>query len=165
MMFKYNSSGEVTGLKIIDFQSLKFTTPVREFVTFIWASLKLEVRETKLDELYHLYCDSLNEYLEEFGCSEKLLFEDFKEEVKSFSPLVVLMACFFVPVCLADSPPDLGSLMTGEILNGAIKESKAYEIFQGEMFKRFYPQLLDQVAKEGVFDYLREKMDQTKLNA
>ncbi|KAG8274397.1 hypothetical protein J6590_004423 [Homalodisca vitripennis] len=162
MMFKHNALGEATGIKIFDFQSLKYTTPVREFVTFIWSSVKLEVRQSKLDDLYHLYCDSLNGYLEEFECTEKIAFEDFKAEILSFSPLVVLMLCCVLPFSLVDGAIELATYLTEETLKVPIKESPAYQTYQGKAFKKIYPQILDQIAKEGVFDYLRVKMDQLK---
>uniref|UniRef100_A0A1B6IW24 CHK kinase-like domain-containing protein n=1 Tax=Homalodisca liturata TaxID=320908 RepID=A0A1B6IW24_9HEMI len=160
MMFKYDDAGQVVGLKIFDFQSLKFTSPIRELVTFLGASPNLEVRETKLDDLYHLYCDHINTNLEKFGCPERLSYENLKSELIFQSPLVILIAFMMLPFCIADGKADMESLLTEDTLKRPIKESPAYKLYEGKTFRKLYPKVLDLLAEEGVFEYLMQKMDQ-----
>lgn len=158
MMFKYNDSGEVASVKIFDFQRLKFTTPVLELVTFVWGSMHPDTRKTKLDDIYHLYCDSLNKNLADLGCSERLSFEEMKLEIASLNPMAVFVSCSMLPIYIADGVADVNDYLTGEMSDAPIKQSKLYKLYEGSYFNKYFPQVLDQLAAEGVFDYLKEKI-------
>uniref|UniRef100_A0A1B6MRQ6 CHK kinase-like domain-containing protein n=1 Tax=Graphocephala atropunctata TaxID=36148 RepID=A0A1B6MRQ6_9HEMI len=160
MMFKYNKLGEVIDVKLFDFQSLIFTSPVRELVTFVWTSAKPEVRENRLDELYQLYCDSLNGTFEQLGCSERLSFEELKTDILFLSPWVLVTVCVMAPFCLTDEIVDMSEVLTPILPDVPIKESLPYKLYQGPTFKKYYPKVLDHVAREGVFDYTKQKMKQ-----
>uniref|UniRef100_A0A1B6LUW8 CHK kinase-like domain-containing protein n=1 Tax=Graphocephala atropunctata TaxID=36148 RepID=A0A1B6LUW8_9HEMI len=164
MMFKYGNSGEVVGVKLFDFQNLKFATPVRELVTFVWVSAHPQVRENRLHDLYQLYCDSLNDTFEQLGCSERLSMEDLKAEILALSPLVLVTVCVLAPFCLADKPLDISEFFAPYDPEVPIKESLHYKLYQGITFNKYYPQIFDAVAKEGVFDYVKQKMEQVTKN-
>lgn len=158
MMFKYNDSGKVTKVKIFDFQRLKFTTPVLELVTFVWSSMHPDTRETKLDDLYHLYCDSLNTNLADLGCPERLSFEDMKLEITTLSPMALFISCSMLPIYIADGVADVNDYFTGELTDLPIKQSKLYQLYESSSFNQYFPLVLDQLTKEGVFDYLKGKI-------
>ncbi|KAG8256156.1 hypothetical protein J6590_075494 [Homalodisca vitripennis] len=158
MMFKYNSAGEVVDVKLIDFQTLKFISPVEEFLTFILASAHPSVKETSLDDLYHLYCDSLNENLEQLGCPERLSYEALKMEVASLSPLMILHVCMLVPIVLADGPADFGNYFSNDVLNEPLKERAFHKLYEGKHFNQYILQILDQLVKQGVFSTTKERM-------
>ncbi|KAG8287963.1 hypothetical protein J6590_025301 [Homalodisca vitripennis] len=163
MMFKYDSNGKVTHIKIFDFQCVELTSPVKELITFLWVCANQEVRETKVKDLYNLYYESLNANLAELKYSKRMTLEDFNSEIVAWSPLVLYCVCMNVPVCIADHVADINDYLTGDILKKPVKESPVYKLFQGTTFNEFYPLFLHQVDKIGVFDYLSERLKQEKL--
>ncbi|XP_046663540.1 uncharacterized protein LOC124356530 [Homalodisca vitripennis] len=158
MMFKYNSSGDVLGVKLFDFQNLKFVTPLRELITFVWTSANPEVREKKLHELYQIYCDSLNCTFKQLGCSERLSIEELKEEILFLSPLVIVTVCALAPFCLADEAVNVSDFLNANSPDVPIKESHNYRLYQGTTFNKYYPQIINQIAKEGIFEHIKQKM-------
>lgn len=159
MMFKYDSSGKVENIKLLDFQGLKFTSPVAEFITFLWVSVNPEVRETRINELYHLYCDSLNSCLEELGCSERLPFDVFKQEVKRLSPLALMILCMMMPLCVSEDAADLNDYFKEKSTEVPIKDSPIYKLYKGPTFEKYCQQSLKQAAREGIFEYIKGKIN------
>uniref|UniRef100_A0A1B6EYF3 CHK kinase-like domain-containing protein n=1 Tax=Cuerna arida TaxID=1464854 RepID=A0A1B6EYF3_9HEMI len=158
MMFKYNSAGEAVDVKLIDFQALSFASPIEELLIFILACAHPSVKETSLDDLYHLYCNSLNENLEELGCPERLSYEDLKTELASFSPRMIVYACMLLPIVLADVPADIGSYFSNDVLNEPLKERAFHKLYDGMHFNKFILQILDQLIKQGIFRFTKEKI-------
>lgn len=162
MMFKYNSLGKVENVKLLDFQSIAFTSPVKELVTFMSVSPNLDVRKTKLNSLYHLYCDELNKNLEELKCPERLNFEEMKAEIVSMSPIVMMNICGLLPLVLFEEAVDMNALISENVENIPIKDTPMYKLFQGEHYSSICLEVLNEIAKEGVFAYIKEKMKDMK---
>uniref|UniRef100_A0A1B6M2F2 CHK kinase-like domain-containing protein n=1 Tax=Graphocephala atropunctata TaxID=36148 RepID=A0A1B6M2F2_9HEMI len=161
IMFKYDESRQVVDAKLFDFQQMNYTSPVKELVTFLWMSANPQVRSTRLDDLCRLYCDSLNEHLADFGCDDRLSLEDMRSDMRVLSPHVLLVVCGLVPPFFADEPADF-DVFTGNISNVPIKESSTYKLYQSNTFKKYYPFILDEMARDGIFDHIKEKIKQFK---
>lgn len=155
MMFKYDASGKVQDIKLLDFQGLRFISPVVEFITFLWVSVNPEVRETRINDLYHFYCDSLNKSLEELDCSERLPFDLFKKEVVRLSPLALSITCMMMPFCVSEEVVDMSEFFKQISIDLPIKESSIYKMYMGSSFEKYCEKALKQMAREGVFEYLK----------
>ncbi|XP_046663761.1 uncharacterized protein LOC124356672 [Homalodisca vitripennis] len=162
MMFKYNSAGKVTDIKIIDFQNVRLCSPLVELVFFLTASANLEVRQKRLNDLYQIYCDSLNENLAEFECPERLTMEELKAEIRFLSPIVFVNLCS-LPVALTDAVPDMTEFLTVKFSAESVNERSYYKsVYTGQYFNMNYPQILDAYDKHGVYDYMLKKIREVK---
>uniref|UniRef100_A0A1B6M8F0 CHK kinase-like domain-containing protein n=1 Tax=Graphocephala atropunctata TaxID=36148 RepID=A0A1B6M8F0_9HEMI len=161
MMFRY-SSGRVKAIKIVDFQCVKLNSPIVELVMFLSISANLEVRQTRLNDVYQIYCDSLNGNLEEFGCSERLSMKALKAEVTLLNPLVLLNLCL-LPTVLTDAALDMEEHLSVKSSAEEIKESSVYKtVFHSPHFEMNFPWIFDAHDKHGVFDYVLEKVREIK---
>ncbi|KAG8310834.1 hypothetical protein J6590_055903 [Homalodisca vitripennis] len=52
-----------------------------DIIAFIWRSANYDVRECRLDELFHIYVDTLNGILSELGSSTTLKFSQLKKQL------------------------------------------------------------------------------------
>lgn len=159
MMFKYDETKQVSKIKLLDFQGLKFVTPVTELVTFCWASVKPEVREQHLTGFYKLYCDSINKQLEELKCAQRLSLQDLTEDLVELSPLILMVVCCMVPFCIFDGVGDINAMLMNDDASKPIKETSMYELYKGKTFNKYYPMIIKQAAKEGVFKNLKKQIE------
>uniref|UniRef100_A0A1B6MGU2 CHK kinase-like domain-containing protein n=1 Tax=Graphocephala atropunctata TaxID=36148 RepID=A0A1B6MGU2_9HEMI len=162
MMFRYNNSGRVSGIKIIDFQGVRLNSPIIEFVFFLTASANLEVRQTRLNDLYKIYCDSLNNNLAALGCPERFSMEELKAEITFLSPMVFWLVCS-LPVTLTEVIPNMDKYLTVKFSADSVKESSFYKsVYKGSYFDKNYPQILDACDKQGVYDYMLKRIREVK---
>lgn len=159
MMFKYDDSKKVSKIKLLDFQGLKFVTPVTELVTFCWASIKPEVREEHLTGFYKLYCDSINKNLEELGCAERLSFQDLTADVVELSPQILVVVCCMIPFCVFDGVGDVNAMLMNDDSSKPIRETAMYELYKGKTFNKYYPKIIEQAARLGVFGNLKKQIE------
>ncbi|KAG8250690.1 hypothetical protein J6590_096352, partial [Homalodisca vitripennis] len=97
LMFKYDELGNVKSVKILDFQMYSFSPAVIDIIAFIWRSANYDVREYRLDELCHIYADTLNGILSDLSSSTTLTFSQLKKQLEIFSPWALFVVCFFLP--------------------------------------------------------------------
>lgn len=152
MMFRYDSSGKVNEIKLLDFQALQYASPLLDIVFFIWTSANDDVRENSLEEFYHLYCNTLNARLEEFNCSERLTYDQLQKHMQIFSPYIIVVSSCFYPFMTNKEPLDMATLMT-EVVEG--KSNLISEYYNEEFCEVKLPRLVKQLNSVGVFDYLK----------
>lgn len=158
MMFKRDENDKVHEIKLLDFQCLRYASPVTDLVFFIWSSANYEVLQNKQDALYELYLESLNSALEEMKFEERLTMKSIKEQVAQLSPLAIWITLLGRPIFMESSFVDMDSIYTkckGEYL----PNNNPYEALYTENFcKNHLPQLVKLLDKSGVFDYLESKL-------
>ncbi|KAG8321651.1 uncharacterized protein LOC124359675 [Homalodisca vitripennis] len=158
MMFRYNKAEKPVSVKIIDFQNIKLSSPFVEFVTFLSISANLEVRQTNLNDLYQIYCDSLNTNLTKLGCSERLSIEELKTEITYLHPITLFVICM-LPIVLSDSVLNVEEFAGVKYTSESVKDSSFYKTFYtGSYFEMYYPQIFDVYEKQGFFDYMLGKL-------
>uniref|UniRef100_A0A1B6FHP3 CHK kinase-like domain-containing protein n=1 Tax=Cuerna arida TaxID=1464854 RepID=A0A1B6FHP3_9HEMI len=162
MMFRYDNSGRAEGIKILDFQTVKLNYSLLEFVMFLTAAANMDVRENKLNDLYQMYCDSLNGNLAELGCPEKLSIEEMETEITHLSPLMFYWVCG-LPITLTDSAVDMEEYISVRYSSESVKDTSLYKTaYTGLYFDMYYPQILDVYEKLGVYDYISGKVKEIK---
>lgn len=103
MLFKHNEIKEVEEVKFIDFQLLRYASPVLDVIYFMWTSAREEVRQKRMEDLYHSYLETLNNTLEELGCEERLTEEEFQKDLKAASDWIIVAICSFLPMMQTES--------------------------------------------------------------
>uniref|UniRef100_A0A1B6HMU5 CHK kinase-like domain-containing protein n=1 Tax=Homalodisca liturata TaxID=320908 RepID=A0A1B6HMU5_9HEMI len=154
MMFKYDEAGKVTAIKLLDFQATRYSSPLCSLVFFIWTSASHEVREQRLEELYHIYCDVLNAKLEELDCSDRLSYEEFQDGIKTLSPAILAIAAYFFPSITSPRVTEIGKTIN-TICEGTSNPYDDY--YDAEFCEKNFVRLVDQLAAQGVFDALQIK--------
>ncbi|XP_046684248.1 uncharacterized protein LOC124370012 isoform X2 [Homalodisca vitripennis] len=155
MLFRYGNNGSVEEIKLLDFQLVRYASPLVDIVYFIWTSANDDVRTNKLDELYKIYTDELNKSLSKINSTTNLSYENVKRKVKELSPLALCMAVVIPIFTSKDSVSDIEPIfMKGN-------EEKTYEIYKtfyshGSFYTNRLPKLVKQLENTGVFDYLQE---------
>lgn len=158
MMFKHDKSGKPIDIRVVDFQLFRYDTVFSDIVHFTWMSCNNQVLENHLDELYNIYCDTLNSKLAEFGCPERLFVEQLKEEICENSLQILSLVCMWLPLTQHDEPLDLTRMFTGQIT-----EEDMVKYYQGENFFRKFPHVLKFVANQGIFDSMEKSFLQLEL--
>uniref|UniRef100_A0A1B6LHD9 CHK kinase-like domain-containing protein n=2 Tax=Graphocephala atropunctata TaxID=36148 RepID=A0A1B6LHD9_9HEMI len=151
MMFKYDSSRKPVEVKLLDFQGLRYSSPVVDLIFFIWSSPKHEVREKRLTDFYRVYCDTLNDKLEDYNCSERFSYEQLMEAVKRLSCKALFVASTSFPIMMCQKNIDAGTLCLEECderkFTGAFDQ-----YYDHDYCKNHLPKLLKQLDTLEVFE-------------
>lgn len=70
-MFKYNHRNEVNGVKFVDLQTLRYTSPVIDILHFLYTSTDYATREQYMEQLLSDYVQSLHFTLQKFNVFDK----------------------------------------------------------------------------------------------
>uniref|UniRef100_A0A1B6JE89 CHK kinase-like domain-containing protein n=1 Tax=Homalodisca liturata TaxID=320908 RepID=A0A1B6JE89_9HEMI len=155
MMFKYDGVGKVCDIRLLDFQLVRYSSPVNDLIWFIWTSATHQVRRHRLNELYHVYVETFNNKLRELNCNERLTYEYVKSEERRLSPLAMYLMAIFPPLNSENSISNLEPFFTKEN-----EDEEAQNIYRKYYDKYFcihhLPKYLEQLDLVGVFDYLQQ---------
>lgn len=132
LLFKYDQSNNVTGVKLLDFQNTKFASPVVDLFYFVWTSANEEVRQNSQRELYEVYINQLNSSLEQLGCQERLSTEELLEDLRTYKDWVLFILCFCLPVQMS-APEDALDLST--FTREDFGSSKYQKLFDGQYYR------------------------------
>jgi len=155
MMFKYDELGNVSEVKIIDFQCLRYASPINDVVFFIWPSANNHVKSHRLEELYQIYFETFNNKLQQVHCDERLTIEHFNECLEKLSPSTMFLVASFLPLLIHPDPVDFGKFSTKNQENSEEIVLNYYLHYYNEQFCREHvPQSLEQLEKAGVFKHL-----------
>uniref|UniRef100_A0A1B6K8N6 CHK kinase-like domain-containing protein n=1 Tax=Graphocephala atropunctata TaxID=36148 RepID=A0A1B6K8N6_9HEMI len=155
MMFRYDETGQVCDIRLLDFQLLRFSSPVSDLVFFIWSSATHEVRRNRLQELYHLYVDTFNNTLKELDCKESLSYDQVRREERKLSPLAIYLVAGMPPFNSENSVVSLEPFLSKE--NEDDEAQKIYRKYYDEHYHSYHaPRYLEQLELVGVFEYLQD---------
>ncbi|XP_054285914.1 uncharacterized protein LOC129002261 [Macrosteles quadrilineatus] len=150
MMFKHKSSGEVEDVKFVDFQALRYMSPAIDILYFSWTSADEEVRENRLQELYDVYLQELNECLQQLGCEERYTSEELWQDMKSSVKFVLAITLLNLPLMMVEPLEafDMSKFDEGEFIkwanNGNINP-KVLRVYNGKHFKTKIPTIIRQI--------------------
>lgn len=155
MMFKYDSEGQCTAVKLLDYQGIRYCTPASDLVWFIWSSGKHYIREEKYDDFFKSYADALNSYLEETKCKERFPLVDLMNDVQKMSPIALWVCALAMPLFLCPSgDPDVESLW-GRCGQDYCPENNPYEQYYTEDYcQNQMTRVISQMKQHKIFDYL-----------
>lgn len=154
MMFKYDENGKVCGIKLLDFQALRYGSPINDLVFFLWSSANHDVRENRMNDFYQTYCDTLNKKLQEFNCSESLDLNDLMLAVKELNPLMLFIVVAFLPMQVNPNSVDIADLLSIKKDENGQPVNNLAKYFTDYYCDNFLSRYLKQLDHNGVFEYL-----------
>lgn len=136
IMFAFDESNNVTGVKLLDFQNTKYAPPVIDLLYFMWTSASEDVLQNCQKDLYEVYRSELNSTLEQLGCQETLLSEELWDDLRASKDWVLFVLCFGLPL-QRTTPEDVLDLstFTTEDFNGR----KFQKLFDGKYYRLCLP--------------------------
>lgn len=147
IMFKYNDSEEITGIKLIDYQLGRYVSPVIDLLYFIWTSANEDVRSNRVKDLLDIYLQTLNQTLQQLGCDERLTEGEMQDDLKSSINYVIVVMCQYFPMMLCDAE-NTGVINLEELKVDDIKsnqcEEKFVKMYKGKHFASLIPNLMKQ---------------------
>lgn len=149
MMFRHDELGNPVDIRLLDFQIFNYDSVVSDVIGFTWMSANNEVLEHHLEELYRLYCDSLNSALEEYGCEERFSYERLKKEVLERSTHILTVMGVFLPLTQSDTLLDSSALFSE-----TLTEDQFVGYYRGSNFWKKFPRVLKLAADQGIFNWL-----------
>ncbi|XP_054267786.1 uncharacterized protein LOC128989770 [Macrosteles quadrilineatus] len=147
MLFKYNDVGKVIDVMFIDFQLLRYSSPITDILYFVYTSANEEVRENKLQDLYDIYLQTLNEMLENLGCKDRMTREEFSEKLRSASDFVLVVIGTILPFtkCEAENALDMESFDKDDVMHSN-EDERILRIYRSEQFRAMLPALVRQYS-------------------
>lgn len=101
VMFKHDDSGKAVEIKFIDFQVIRYASPVLDVLFFIYSSANPEAVSRQRDLLTR-YLQTFNSSLESLGCEERMTPEQFDKEIKRCIDWALFSMCNILPIVLCD---------------------------------------------------------------
>lgn len=143
ILFKHSTSGSVVDVRFIDFQIVRYGSPVLDIIYFLWSSSNEEVRENHLQDLCETYRSTLNVTLEELGCEERLTEEELFEDMKRAMDWTVNTVCSLLPVivCEAEDAIDVEEYSPEDFKEGF--PEKVLKMYKGRHFRALLPKVMD----------------------
>ncbi|XP_049838085.1 uncharacterized protein LOC126282472 [Schistocerca gregaria] len=103
MVFRYEDSEKPTDVKFFDFQTLTYSSPVRDLVFFLYTSLRYDLVRNSVDELTDAYYESFVTWLKKLGCNtEDFTEEKFRKEIDRIAPTEIIHILMILNVMCAD---------------------------------------------------------------
>ena len=102
--FDFQETGVPEELCLIDFQVMRYASPVLDISYFLFNSTTKDLRDEYYDDFMRNYHRDLCKFLEELGvdAAEKVPWELFQEELRQFGAYGWGMAMLVIPLFLAD---------------------------------------------------------------
>lgn len=149
LLLKYDSGNRVEDVKVIDFQTCWWSSPVYDFIMYIVFSVRIEVVEEHFETLVQSYVDYLKTAMAELECSGSYHKTDFIDDLRifHFHIMAVLLAH-----CTFCSPLGSNSQMKTFILKNETNENFHEECLNDETFATSLYRWLKFSEKLGVFD-------------
>ncbi|XP_047096689.1 uncharacterized protein LOC124709085 [Schistocerca piceifrons] len=103
MVFRYEDSEEPTDVKFFDFQTLTYSSPVRDLVFFLYTSLRHDLVGNSVDQLTGAYYESFVTWLKKLGCNTKDFTEaEFRKEIDRVAPTEIIHILMILNVICAE---------------------------------------------------------------
>lgn len=142
ILFKHSTSGNVVDVRFIDFQIVRYGSPVLDIIYFIWTSSDEDVRENHLEDLCEIYRSTLNAMLEELGCEERMTKKELFEDMKRAVDWAVNTVCSLLPVivCEAEDFIDVEQYNPEDFKEGF--PDKVLKIYNGRHYRELLPKVM-----------------------
>ncbi|KAJ4451125.1 uncharacterized protein [Periplaneta americana] len=103
MMFKYDPNDEniPVDIKFVDFQTIIYSSSVRDLIFFLYTSTEERIIPNHYDELISLYHDNFTDCLKLTGCdTSAYTFQSLLDEIDTFAPVEANHILFMLtPIC------------------------------------------------------------------
>ncbi|KAG5671600.1 hypothetical protein PVAND_001793 [Polypedilum vanderplanki] len=114
IMYKYDENGEAVDIRLLDFQILRYATPVCDLMYYIFGCTRKSLRDKYYQEFIDVYYEELSSFIIRLGSDPKKVYprEIFDEQLKKFGKFGLAMAMILLPIFTSDvdDVPDLDDL-------------------------------------------------------
>ncbi|XP_014291754.1 uncharacterized protein [Halyomorpha halys] len=150
IMYKYNESGDVSDIMIIDFQAFRVASLSLDLLYFLTSSLRPGVMSSHFEELMETYHSSLNEQLKKFApTAPEVSLKEIHEELKSHSAYGLLMGFLVLPAVTA-LPGNAMDIEKMEACSAEEQFEKNIDMLSPEYFRRI-KQIIRDFETQGYF--------------
>lgn len=162
MMFKNDNDGNCVGMKVLDFQAMRYSSPATDLAFFLWSSAKHYVREDNYDLFIQTYLEAMNRNLEEMNCRERLSMDFLKKEFLRMGPIALYIASSGMPLLEIPEGVDMNGLFA-RLEQDYSPENNPLEVFYTEDFcQNHMLRLVNQIEKLITFEYLDQCVQKFK---
>lgn len=143
MMFQHDARGEITDMKIVDFQLCVYDYGVKDLIFFLMSSLKKELLDNKLNDLIDFYYSCFVRMLKTLKVdTEKFPKRKFDEILNECAPSKFTQCIMMIQVIQAPrgSAPELNETSSNNIFGGSASD---------EMYRRKLIQVVNVFDKKG----------------
>ncbi|RVE47386.1 hypothetical protein evm_007985 [Chilo suppressalis] len=110
-MLVKEEGGDIKDLIVVDYQTIRYGSPVTDFIYFIFIGSDQKFRRAHLDELKELYYETLERFMGEFGVQVHDVYpkKRFEQEYRDYLDVGLTLFLVLAPfvLCSADDAPDL----------------------------------------------------------
>lgn len=125
VMLKYGPDNEVDGVKIIDFQTCFWSTPINDFVYFFLMSTETEQIENHYEACVNWYLEFLNEKLRNINCTQAYNRQNFEDDIRRLN--VCSVFCIMWTIFRMTPLDELGrARLLDEIVQGKKENIRHY---------------------------------------
>uniref|UniRef100_A0A182IN65 CHK kinase-like domain-containing protein n=1 Tax=Anopheles atroparvus TaxID=41427 RepID=A0A182IN65_ANOAO len=99
VMFGYDSEGRVNEVCLFDWQMARYSSPVLDYILFIFLCGQLELRREKFDSLLDIFYEAFSECLRRLGGDpdQTLPRKELEKQMKQFGRLALSMGTYALP--------------------------------------------------------------------
>ncbi|XP_049766406.1 uncharacterized protein LOC126095697 [Schistocerca cancellata] len=103
MVYRYEDSEKPTDVKFFDFQTLTYSSPVRDLVFFLYTSLQHDLVRNSVDELTDAYYENFVAWLKKLGCNTAVFTKaEFMKEIDRVAPTEIVHILMMLNVICAE---------------------------------------------------------------
>ena len=103
MMFSYDYNKDPVKIKFLDFQGVKYDSPAKDLIFFLYSSAADGVMPKYYDEFIKIYYENFVDCLKNYGCdTTPFTFESFTNEINDSGPKEAIHILFMLMIICAD---------------------------------------------------------------
>ncbi|XP_070495614.1 uncharacterized protein [Chironomus tepperi] len=114
VLFKYDKNETPNDLRILDFQIIRYASPVCDLMYYIFCCTTKSLRDKHYQEFLNVYYDELCSFISRLGSNPEKLFprQTFEKHLKEFGKFGLIMAMIVLPIFTSDASdiPDMDEL-------------------------------------------------------
>ncbi|KAL7029770.1 hypothetical protein ACKWTF_006353 [Chironomus riparius] len=114
IMYKYDQSGTPNAIRLLDFQIIRYSSPVLDLMYYIFGCTVKSLRDKHYQEFMDVYYDTLADFIKRLGSNPDKVFprEAFNEHLKKFGKFGFIMAMMVLPMFTANAEdiPDMDAM-------------------------------------------------------
>ncbi|CAH1717920.1 unnamed protein product [Chironomus riparius] len=116
MMFRNDQSGNPISVKFLDWQIMRYSSPILDIMYYIFSCTVKSLRDKHYQEFINFYYDSLSRFIVRLGSDPEKLFprHAFDDHLKKFGKFGLIMGVLVLPVFTSDvdEVPDMDEFVS-----------------------------------------------------
>ncbi|CAG9802462.1 unnamed protein product [Chironomus riparius] len=149
MLFMNNEDGSPKDLRFLDFQIIRYATPVTDLVYYIFGCTTKSLRDKHYHEFFDVYHAELSSYMRRLGSDPEVMYprKALDDQLKTFGQFGLLMAMMVLPIftSIPEDIPNLDEIAESFSNLGTENETgaSAFNFTSEKTYDNFSKRLLD----------------------